>query len=285
MPTATQAWPSAQSTSFLDGALNRKRRVETSAGLRAGCQVPKVIKFFTREQLTEEVDLRLRAYDDEIRKAVGDGYSWPIRMRDWELWETMDAFERHEGPKQLVLDTGSYNTYLPLWLARRSGRTIASDLLGRRRRTNILRRVGLLPTKTTEAPYGEWSKLMGNGAPNLDLRSIDLTRIPFADGTVDCITSVSVIEHIPDPGTALKEMFRCLRPGGLLLLTTDCAPDPVPYAKGSRRFSGDELLALMRPYGDLNGCAQPSFERRNWCYGRNEPIVTAFIRILKPLTR
>jgi len=50
----------------------------------------------------------------------------------------------------------------------------------------------------------------------------DMTRLPFADGSFDCVTCGWVIEHLPDPRPGLAEMGRVLRPGGsLLLLATE----------------------------------------------------------------
>ena len=212
---------------------------------------------------------------------IGPGYRWPIRMRDWELWRTMDAVERR-GKLGCVLDTGSYNTFLPLWLARRAGSVIASDLLGRRWRRNFWRRIGILPRKPTEPPFGAWKRALTGGAPNLGLQTVNLSKIPFGDGHFDCITSVSVIEHTPDPALAMKEMIRCLKPGGVLLLTTDCSPEPIPFVRGTRAFSYQELVGLVGPCSNPGGCPQPSFERENWCYGREQPIVTAFVEIEKP---
>jgi len=39
----------------------------------------------------------------------------------------------------------------------------------------------------------------------------------------DVVTSISVVEHIPDDAGALRAMWRLLRPGGRLLLTVPCA--------------------------------------------------------------
>lgn len=41
--------------------------------------------------------------------------------------------------------------------------------------------------------------------------------LPFRDGTVDAFYSHHVIEHLPDTGLAghFREMFRCLKPGGV----------------------------------------------------------------------
>lgn len=44
--------------------------------------------------------------------------------------------------------------------------------------------------------------------------------IPFDDNTFDFVISSEVIEHIPEPLAAIKEMSRILKPGGVLALTT-----------------------------------------------------------------
>jgi len=51
----------------------------------------------------------------------------------------------------------------------------------------------------------------------------DIFNLPFADGSVDIILSSEVIEHLPDPMPALKEMARVLKPGGYAMVTT---PNP-----------------------------------------------------------
>jgi ubiquinone/menaquinone biosynthesis C-methylase UbiE len=50
----------------------------------------------------------------------------------------------------------------------------------------------------------------------------DLSRLPFADGSFDCVTCGYVLEHLPDPRLGLTELARVLMPGGrMLLLTTE----------------------------------------------------------------
>jgi len=49
----------------------------------------------------------------------------------------------------------------------------------------------------------------------------DVSRtLPFADATFDTILSSDVIEHLPDPVLAFREMARLLRPGGKVILNT-----------------------------------------------------------------
>ncbi|HLA91763.1 MAG TPA: class I SAM-dependent methyltransferase [Gemmatimonadaceae bacterium] len=47
----------------------------------------------------------------------------------------------------------------------------------------------------------------------------DITNIPVGDGSFDVILSTEVLEHVPRPIDALKEMARILSTGGQLLLT------------------------------------------------------------------
>ena len=46
----------------------------------------------------------------------------------------------------------------------------------------------------------------------------DLSHLPFADGSFDCITCGYVLEHLPDPRPGLAELARVLAPGGRMLL-------------------------------------------------------------------
>jgi ubiquinone/menaquinone biosynthesis C-methylase UbiE len=50
----------------------------------------------------------------------------------------------------------------------------------------------------------------------------DLTRLPFADASFDCVTCGYVLEHLPDPRVGLAELSRVMMPGAkMLLLTTE----------------------------------------------------------------
>jgi ubiquinone/menaquinone biosynthesis C-methylase UbiE len=47
-----------------------------------------------------------------------------------------------------------------------------------------------------------------------------ILEIPFPENTFDYVVSSEVIEHTPDPFKAIQEMFRVLKPGGTLILST-----------------------------------------------------------------
>jgi len=47
----------------------------------------------------------------------------------------------------------------------------------------------------------------------------DITKLPFADASFDCVICSEVMEHIPDHEKALKELDRILKPQGTLALS------------------------------------------------------------------
>jgi SAM-dependent methyltransferase len=60
--------------------------------------------------------------------------------------------------------------------------------------------------------------LGGSGYSPIDYVS-DVTAIPAPDGSFEVILCTEVLEHVPEPIAAIKEMARLLKPGGTLLLT------------------------------------------------------------------
>lgn len=47
-----------------------------------------------------------------------------------------------------------------------------------------------------------------------------ILEMPFDDNTFDYVVSSEVIEHIPEPMKGVEEIFRVLKPGGTMVLTT-----------------------------------------------------------------
>jgi ubiquinone/menaquinone biosynthesis C-methylase UbiE len=46
----------------------------------------------------------------------------------------------------------------------------------------------------------------------------DMRALPFRDNSFDCVTCGYVLEYLPDPRDGLREFFRVLKPGGIILL-------------------------------------------------------------------
>ena len=62
--------------------------------------------------------------------------------------------------------------------------------------------------KEGESGNGPWGVFVG-----------DITRLPFSDISFDLVVCSEVLEHIPDDGTAIGEIIRVLKPGGLLAVS------------------------------------------------------------------
>jgi SAM-dependent methyltransferase len=200
-------------------------------------------------------------------------------MRDWELCQVLQAIAERP-PTDRILDTGSFNTYLALYLSKDFGDVTASDLLGHRLRKSLARALHFAPAKSTEAPYFAWTKLMRRGGVNL--KSYDLTSIDLPDASFDVVIALSVVEHILLIEKSIVELYRVLAPGGKLLITTDCSPQPRAYREGVRYFSKTELDALFSRYPVTSPRNTPDFSKENWCYGGKEPVITCFVEITKP---
>ena len=63
---------------------------------------------------------------------------------------------------------------------------------------------------------------------------VDMTTMPFADGSWDYVVAHRVIEHLPDDRLGMREIYRTLVPGGLAILSVPTRGDverTVEYGK------------------------------------------------------
>lgn len=59
------------------------------------------------------------------------------------------------------------------------------------------------------------------GYTNCTFQVADLTQgLPFPDGQFDAVNLGDVLEHMEDPGAAVDELVRVIKPGGVLLIST-----------------------------------------------------------------
>jgi len=84
----------------------------------------------------------------------------------------------------------------------------------------------------------------------------DITAIPEPDASFDAVLCTEVLEHVPEPATALRELARLLRLGGTLIITAPfCSLThfaPYHYTTGfNRYFYSHHLGALGFEITDL----------------------------------
>ena len=76
------------------------------------------------------------------------------------------------------------------------------------------------------------------GVNNLSFEVGDITELPYPDSSFDRAFSCAVLEHLPDPVKALKEIHRVLEPGGLVGLVKTDWGDPLisPQSEAMSKF-------------------------------------------------
>jgi len=99
----------------------------------------------------------------------------------------------------------------------------------------------------------------GKRIPGVRLQVADAHRLPFADGRFDVTAAVAVLEFVRDPQAVLREMARCTRrPGGVILVGVLNALASVnrrrqaagrPPYHAARLFSPREIREALAPYG------------------------------------
>lgn len=92
----------------------------------------------------------------------------------------------------------------------------------------------------------------------------DARALPFADNSFDMVMSAHMLEHFADPGQALAEMVRVVRPGGTILI---CATSRSAFGAlvqlrwHTHRLCADELRGWLSGTG-LVGIRELGFGRR-----------------------
>jgi len=88
--------------------------------------------------------------------------------------------------------------------------------------------------------------------PGVELYQMDCRRMPF-DSEFDVICALDVLEHVEEDGVALAEMFRCVRPGGGVIVSVPQHPRlwsaGDDFAHHKRRYRRRELASKLRAAG------------------------------------
>jgi ubiquinone/menaquinone biosynthesis C-methylase UbiE len=99
---------------------------------------------------------------------------------------------------------------------------------------------------------GPLEKLAGSN-PTIPLLHFDLTTCPLYTDSVNAVVMLNVLEHIKEDELALKQVFRILKPGGIVVIEVPAGPDLYDvYDKlllHHRRYSMGNLVKLAKGVG------------------------------------
>ncbi len=104
------------------------------------------------------------------------------------------------------------------WMANRVGRMVATDIYGEGGFAAREADASMLSDPRAFAPYAYRED-------HLEVRSMNALALDFPDASFDIVFSLSSIEHFGGPDEiklAAREMSRVLRPGGHLVIVTEC---------------------------------------------------------------
>ncbi|CAA0340820.1 unnamed protein product [Arabidopsis thaliana] len=104
----------------------------------------------------------------------------------------------------------------------------------------------------------------------------DIARLPFLSGSVDAVHAGAALHCWPSPSSAVAEISRVLRPGGVFVATTFIYDGPfsfIPFLKNLRqeimRYSGSHIFLNERELEDIcKACGLVNFTRV-----RNGPFI------------
>ena len=81
--------------------------------------------------------------------------------------------------------------------------------------TEYADRVTLVDPSTQQL---ELSERIFPGHSFIERKLMDAAHLDFADESVDLVTLIRVLHHLPDPGAEFRELSRILRPGGIAVI-------------------------------------------------------------------
>ena len=114
----------------------------------------------------------------------------------------------------------------------------------------------------------------------LVVQYMDALDLRFEEGTFDIVFSLSSVEHFDGLNgirTALLEMQRVMKPGGILMLTTECIVNGAPQLSvgNLELFTPEVLIDLFQSIPNLNFVEEPRLTVGPATLGSAIPLETA----------
>ncbi len=114
------------------------------------------------------------------------------------------------------------------WVAPTDDMTILDMPCGRGFYLNMFRYVSKCKLIGAELDWDVIGKAQRNVAdlPDIALNNCNIYALPYADNSFDAVILSEILEHIDDDVAGLKEIYRVLKPGGVVAITVPNADYP-----------------------------------------------------------
>lgn len=183
---------------------------------------------FQSPEWSESFNTLKRWHDEFSRQGAkfrSSSYTWPKEpLYSWSrIWEYPFAYyhlNRFIGSVSGIprlADVGSGVTFFPFAVADLGADVICTDV-DPICAPDISRAADVIPHRG-----------------KVSFRQIQAKALPFLDGELDAIYCISVLEHIVDFENTISEIHRCLKPGGLFVLTFDVAIEGIEGVNAEQR--------------------------------------------------
>jgi ubiquinone/menaquinone biosynthesis C-methylase UbiE len=159
---------------------------------------------------------------------------WPIRKLEYSFVISEMKKAIFQGAK--VLDAGCGVSSMPFLWANLGGDVTAVDF----DKKNID-----LMNQFNDDDYFQIHK-------KVNLNVCDIMQLPYSDHTFDIVTTTSVLEHLPYPNyiLAIGELYRVLKPGGILICTCDIKAESDSKRNAIGAFSTDDIINILSNFKD-----------------------------------
>jgi ubiquinone/menaquinone biosynthesis C-methylase UbiE len=172
-------------------------------------------------------------YKFPMPEFLADAIDNPLRRR---IQPPQEMPRRHGiEPGMTVLEVGPGNGRYTVEAARAvgpSGRVIAIDS-----QPKMIERVS--------------RRARDEGVTNLEAKTASVYDLPFRDATFDAVSMIAVISEIPDPGRALGEFHRVLKPAGTLAFSELITDPDYPLARTLIRLASSARFRLRSRSGNF----------------------------------
>lgn len=155
-----------------------------------------------------------------------DRWAWFYDLAEWSNRKVNAAAARRTAelipPGASVLDCATGTGEFSLAVAKQAGRILCTDLS-----EAMLRRAR--------------KKAEKRGLSNITFAVRDIAALPDPDGSYDAVIAANVLHLLPQPETAVRELWRVTAPGGRLILPT--------YLQGRVGAVYGELIKIYQGVG------------------------------------